>query len=373
VAYQEIFMGDNFRDAGKETATRTNPPVGDGGVHPGTQLASPQLVNWDAEPSKSRTAKATEGRESPIKQADAPSPGADKPQPGYLTVNYDSDKGLDKPIGAEVVHLTINSPHGINLATNLIYGKDIDPHFKTVVGEPDATKGVVLKGEFDIPSGLQDITLHYTDAKGLVHNQTYPASQLRLEGTANAVNPYVNDFRKPDPQRPVSAQYPDTTNIYEFGYRLSDISGKALGFLEGQLVNEKAYIDINLAEARVGLAMKHYMNAFGPYDEPTRAREKQYAQTEIAEAKKNYDSAITLAQKQMQTLPNPGDLRPRNYMKPLERRFAPQAYGEDYMPLVYGSAIDTANWRRIQLNVLEGMMSVNGQLPPRQSKKLDHP
>ena len=368
-------MAENFRDTGKETP-RTN-QVADAGVNPGVRL-----VNWDAEPSKGPVPARRESGESPIKLADAPPPPKDQPpKPGYLSVNYDSDKGLDKPIGADVEHLTINSPHGINMATNLIYGKDIDPHFHTVIGEPDATKGVVLKGQFDIPPNLKDVTLHFTDAKGMVHDQTYPASQLRLEGTANAINPHVNDFKKPDPQRPVTEQYPATTSVYEFGYKLSDISGKALSFLEGQLLTDKAndktgnpYIDINLAEARVGLAMHHYMNAFGPYDDATRAREKGYAQLEITEAQKNYDSAIQLAQKRMQALPNPGDLRPHNHTDPLGRRFAPQApYGEDYYPLVYGSAIDTASWRKMQLDVLQGIMSVNGKLPGRQSKRIDLP
>lgn len=367
-------MGDNTRNA----ATEANSLKTKAGAA-GDDGRQAQLVDWSKEPS--RTGATNDTRQGLV-QADTP-PSA--PPPDKLTVSYNSKTGLDQAVGPDIRHLTINSDHGINLATNLIYGRDsqgreIIPHFHTVIGEP--TKGnAPLPGQFDLPPNLQDVTLHYKDDKGIIHDDVYSASQLRLGGTANAINPFVNDFKKPDPDRPVAAQYPQTTSVYEFGYRMSDISTKALNFLERQLVNDKAndktgnpYIDINLAEVRVGQAIKHYANAWGPYAPEVKAREKQWAQIEIEEAKKNYESAIRLAQAQMAKLPNPGDANPHVPQNPMLRRFAPLIpSGEDYYPLVYGSAIDTAAWRRQQLNFLSSIMSVNGKLLDRQSTRIENP
>jgi hypothetical protein len=367
---RDIAMGDNTRNTAAEassikTASAAAPAEGQ----------PSQLVDWSKQSSKTGTTMDRAGLG--IVPADSPPP---PPPPDVLSVNYNTNTGLDKPIGPGIHHLTINADHGINLATNFVYGPGIVPHFHTVIGEP--TQGnTQLKGQFDLPADLKDVTLHYKDAQGAIHNDTYEAAQLRLAGTANAINPYVNDFKKPDPDRPVAAQYPNTTSVYEFGYRMSDISTKALSFLEQQLVNDKAssktgnpYIDINLAEVRVGMAVKHYTNAFGPYAPDVRAREKQWALQEISEAQKNYASAIRLSQARMAELPNAGDNHPHVYGNPTLRRFAPASpQGEDYYPLVYGSAMDTAAWRYQQLNELSSRMSVNSNLPPRLSTRIDNP
>lgn len=362
-------MSDSLRDVSKDRVP-TAPPTSDADHTPS------RLVKWENEPSRTG---------SPLQVADAPA--SPNQPPGSLTVHFDPSKGLDKAVGSDVVHLTIDSPHGVSLATNMVYGVDaqgreIPLHYQTIVSSPDDKNGTALRGGFDVPATLQDVTLHYTDKNGIIHDQTYPASALRLEGDAGVITPHVNDFKKPDDQRPVSQQYPDTTSVYEYGYRLSDISGKVLGFMEQNLVNDKQndktgnpFIDINLAETRVGLAVRHYMNSFSTrYNDQTRAQEKQFAMMEIEEAKKDYDSAMTLGQKKMQALPNPGDPMPHNQTDPLGRRFFPEPpYGQDYLPKIYGAAIDTANWRKAQLNWLESMMSGNRVLPPRQSNRIDQP
>jgi hypothetical protein len=362
-------MAENFRDNSKESSSTKLNANSEGDHSPA------RLVKWEDEQGK---------KPFPLQLADAP---ASPQPPGSMTVHFDPSKGLDKQVAPDVVHLTIDSPTGINLATNLVYGLDtqgrqIPPHYHTVIGLPSDNNGAPLRGQFDLPPNLQDIKLHYTDAKGVVHDQTYPASALRLEGDANVLNSRVNDFKKPDPQRAVSQWYPVTSSMYEYAYRLSDIPGKTLGFMEQSLINDKAsdktsnpYIDINLAEVRVGLAMQHYQNSFnGRFAPATRTQEKTFAMSEMEEAKKNYDSAMYLGQKDMQALPNPGDPMPHSQTDFLNRRYAPEPpYGQDYLPKVYGAAIDTANWRKSQMNLLEGMMLNNSTLPARQRDRIDQP
>jgi hypothetical protein len=359
-------MAETFSDNRKDIAPKLTGAAASDGDH-----SPARLVKWEDEKPK---------QSLPIQLSDAPA-GA-TPVPGYSTVNFDPSKGFDKAITPDVQHLTLDVPNGSTLATNLLYGVDaqgrqIPPHYHTVI----AVNGVA-KGQFDVPPNLQDVKLHFTDDKGIVHDQTYPASALRLGADANLINPHVNDFKKPDPQRSPSEWYPVTSSMYEYAYRLSDIPGRTLGFMEQNLINDKAtdktgnpYIDLNLAEVRVGLAMQHYENSSSSrYDTNTRSREKSYAMTEMEEAKKNYDSAMFLGQKDMQALPNPGDPMPHNQTDFLGRRYAPeQPYGQNYLPQVYGAAIDTANWRKSQMNLLEGMMLNNATLPARKKDPIDQP
>jgi hypothetical protein len=360
-------MTETFSDTRKDIPSAKSSVTASESDH-----SAPRLVKWEDEQSKLSL---------PIKLADAPA-GPAPPPPGYSTVNFDPSKGFDKPITPDVVHLTLDVPNHATLATSLLSGVDaqgrlIPPHYDTVI----AVNGVA-KGQFEVPPNLQDVKLHYTDEKGIVHDQTYPASAMRLGADANVINPHVNDFKKPDPQRSVAEQYPVTSSMWEYAQRLSDIPGKTLGFMENSLMNDKAtdktgnpYIDVNLAEVRVGLAMQHYKNSFnGNYSYDIRSHEKSYAMTEMTEAKKNYDSAMFLGQRAMNALPNPGDPMPHNAKDFLGRRYAPeQPYGQDYLPQLYGAAIDTANWREGQMNLLKGMMLNNSSLPPRIKDPIDQP